>query len=164
MTAGCLISRAVGWHDELRSCTARWRSSPRFPNEDVDAGDQQSRMDRLSRSLLDMFLRRELFNLEEMRTLHNNPQRQVGYLGVGGYVQRDYAPLPDRLRSATAILRQAPDFLTTLETLTEPGAWRARVRDMAVEAYRGMASFYSAGLAAASSECAAHRARRRRRV
>ena len=137
--------------EELHRSLAQFSS---LPNEDVDAGDQQSRMDRLSRSLLDMFLRRELFNLEEMRTLHNNPQRQVGYLGVGGYVQRDYAPLPDRLRSATAILRQAPDFLTTLETLTEPELGEP-VRDMAVEAYRGMASFYSAGLAAASSECAA---------
>ena len=111
-------------------------------------------MDRLSRSLLDMFLRRELFNLEEMRTLHNNPQRQVGYLGVGSYVQRDYAPLPDRLRSAMQVLRQAPDFLATLETLTEPELGEP-VRDMAVEAYRGMASFYHTGLAAASTECAA---------
>ena len=146
--SGGRVARRI---EELHRTLAQFSS---LPNEDVDAGDQQSRMDRLSRSLLDMFLRRELFNLEEMRTLHNNPQRQVGYLGVGGYVQRDYAPLPDRLRSATAILRQAPDFLTTLETLTEPELGEP-VRDMAVEAYRGMASFYSAGLAAASSECAA---------
>ena len=146
--SGGRVARRI---EELHRTLAQFSS---LPNEDVDAGDQQSRMDRLSRSLLDMFLRRELFNLEEMRTLHNNPQRQVGYLGVGGYVQRDYAPLPDRLRSATAILRQAPDFLTTLGTLTEPELGEP-VRDMAVEAYRGMASFYSAGLAAASSECAA---------
>ena len=146
--SGGRVARRI---EKLHRTLAQFSS---LPNEDVDAGDQQSRMDRLSRSLLDMFLRRELFNLEEMRTLHNNPQRQVGYLGVGGYVQRDYAPLPDRLRSATAILRQAPDFLTTLETLTEPELGEP-VRDMAVEAYRGMASFYSAGLAAASSECAA---------
>ena len=125
-----------------------------LPADDAHGTDAEARMDRLSRSLLDMFLRRELFNLEEMRTLHNNPQRQVGYLGVGGYVQRDYAPLPDRLRSAMQVLRQAPDFLATLETLTEPELGEP-VRDMAVEAYRGMASFYHTGLAAASTECAA---------
>ena len=125
-----------------------------LPADDAHGTDAEARMDRLSRSLLDMFLRRELFNLEEMRTLHNNPQRQVGYLGVGSYVQRDYAPLPDRLRSAMQVLRQAPDFLATLETLTEPELGEP-VRNMAVEAYRGMASFYHTGLAAASTECAA---------
>ena len=146
--SGGRIGRRV---EELHRTLAQLSS---LPSDDAQDTDADSKMDRLSRSLLDMFLRRELFNLEEMRTLHNNPQRQVGYLGVGGYVQRDYAPLPDRLRSATAILRQAPDFLTTLETLTEPELGEP-VRDMAVEAYRGMASFYRAGLAAASSECAA---------
>ena len=146
--SGDRIARRV---EELHRTLAQLSS---LPSDDAQDTDADSRMDRLSRSLLDMFLRRELFNLEEMRTLHNNPQRQVGYLGVGGYVQRDYAPLPDRLRSATAILRQAPDFLTTLETLTEPELGEP-VRDMAVEAYRGMASFYRTGLAAASSECAA---------
>ena len=125
-----------------------------LPESDGPAADDEARMARLSRRLLEMFLRRELFNLEEMRTLHNNPQRQVGYVGVGSYVQRDYAPLPDRLRSATTVLRQLPDFLITLDSLTEPELGEP-VRDMAVEAYRGMASFYRTGLAAASAECAA---------
>ena len=111
-------------------------------------------MGRLSRRLLETFLRRELFSLEEMRTLESNPQRQVGYLGVGGYVQRDYAPLPDRIRSATAALRQVPDFLATLDGITEPELGEP-VRDMAARAYQGMASFYRTGLAAASAECAA---------
>ncbi|MCY4557460.1 MAG: DUF885 domain-containing protein [Chloroflexi bacterium] len=125
-----------------------------LPSSDELAAHDHSRMEGLSRSLLEMFLRRELFNLEEMRTLHNNPQRQVGYIGVGSYVQRDYAPLPDRLRSATAVLRQVPDFLSTLDGLTEAELGEP-VRDMAVEAYRGMASFYRTGLADASAECAA---------
>ncbi len=125
-----------------------------LPSSDELAAHDHSRMEGLSRSLLEMFLRRELFNLEEMRTLHNNPQRQVGYIGVGSYVQRDYAPLPDRLRSATAVLRQVPDFLSTLDGLTEAELGEP-VRDMALEAYRGMASFYHTGLADASDECAA---------
>ena len=78
----------------------------------------------------------------------------MGYIGVGSYVQRDYAALPERLRSATAILRDVPDFLATVDNLTDPELGEP-VRDMAVEAYRGMASFYRTGLAAASSECAA---------
>jgi len=146
--SGGRIGRRV---EELHRTLAQLSAIP----EDAAGGaDQPARMDRLSRSLLEMFLRRELFNLEEMRTLHDNPQRQVGYIGVGSYVQRDYAPLPDRLRSATAVLRQVPDFLATLDDLTEPELGEP-VRDMAVESYRGMASFYRTGLAAASSECAA---------
>ena len=136
--------------EELHRSLAQLSS---LPPEDAQGADEESRMDRLSRSLLEMFLRRELFNLEEMRTLHNNPQRQVGYIGVGSYVQRDYAPLPDRLRAATEALRQVPDFLATLDNLTESELGEP-VRDMAVEAYHGMASFYRTGLAAASAECA----------
>ena len=146
--SGVRVSRRV---EELHRTLAQLSA---IPTDDANGVDEQARMDRLSRSLLEMFLRRELFSLEEMRTLHNNPQRQVGYIGVGSYVQRDYAPLPDRLRSATAVLRQVPDFLATLDGLTEPELGEP-VRDMAVEAYRGMASFYSTGLADASSECAA---------
>ncbi len=123
-------------------------------SDSAGAPDHNGRMDRLSRQLLELFLRRELFNLEEMRTLESNPQRQVGYLGVGSYVQRDYAPLPDRLRSATAILRQAADFVATIDSLTDAELGEP-VRDMAVRAYRGMASFYHTGLDAAASECAA---------
>ena len=120
---------------------------------DRDSSDRDARMDRLSSRLLELFLRRELFNLEEMRTLENNPQRQVGYIGVGSYVQRDYAPLPDRLRSATSVLRQVPDFLATLDSLTDRELGEP-VLDAAVRAYRGMASFYRTGLSDAAAECA----------
>ena len=146
--SGGRIGRRV---EELHRTLAQLSS---LPVDNAYGSDEPARMDRLSRSLLEMFLRRELFNLEEMRTLHNNPQRQVGYIGVGSYVQRDYAPLPERLRSATAILRDVPDFLATVDSLTDPELGEP-VRDMAVESYRGMASFYRTGLAAASSECAA---------
>ena len=145
-SSGRLARRVEELHRSLGQLSA-------LPESNESTADDDIRMDRLSRSLLEMFLRRELFNLEEMRSLQNNPQRQVGYIGVGSYVQRDYAPLPERLRSATAILRDVPDFLVTVDGLTDPELGEP-VRDMAVEAYRGMASFYRTGLAAASSECA----------
>ena len=138
--------------EELHRTLAQLSALPDDPASNGSA-DPDSRMDQLSRNLLDLFLRRELFNLEEMRTLENNPQRQVGYIGVGSYVQRDYAPLPDRLRSATSALRQVPDFLATLDSLTERELGEP-VRDMAVRAYRGMASFYRTGLSDAAAQCA----------
>ena len=148
--SGGRIRRRV---EQIHQSLAQLSALPAEP-EPNGAGSHAARMDRLSHSLLELFLRRELFNLEEMRTLETNPQRQVGYIGVGSYVQRDYAPLPDRLRSAAAALRQVPDFLTTLDSLTEPELGEP-VRDMAVRAYRGMASFYDTGLADAAAECAA---------
>ena len=146
--SGGRVSRRI---EELHHTLAQLSS---LPQEEAHGTDRAASMDALSRGLLEMFLRRELFSLEEMRTLHNNPQRQVGYIGVGSYVQRDYAPLPDRLRSATAVLQQVPDFLNTLDGITDTELGEP-IREMAVEAYRGMASFYNTGLADASTQCAA---------
>ncbi len=102
--------------------------------------------ERLTHCLLELFLRRELFNLEDMRPLHNNPMRQVGYLNVGGYVNRDYAPLVDRLRSATRALEQVPDFLDVLDATLAQELSRP-VLEMSIESYRGMARFYRVDLA-----------------
>ena len=105
--------------------------------------------ERLSHRLLDQFLKRELFTLAEMRPWEKNPMRQVEYLNVGSYVKRDYAPLADRLRSASQVLAQIPEFLETLDAaLGQPGA---PVLDMSIEAYAGMARFYRQDLEQAVS-------------
>ncbi len=106
----------------------------------------------LSVRLLDLFLRRELFNLEEMRPVERNPMRQVGYLNMGGYVRRNYAPLTDRLRSATLAMTQVPDFLHALDTYLESQVGEA-VLDMSIESYAGMARFYREDLAQAAADC-----------
>ena len=107
--------------------------------------------EQLSRRLLALFLERELFTFEEMRPLENNPMRQAGFLNMGGYVRRDYAPLEGRLRSATAALRQVPDFLQTLDAALRDDLSR-HIVDMSVESYGGMAHFYRTDLAAFASK------------
>ena len=104
----------------------------------------------LSYRMLELFLDRELFTFEEMRPLENNPMRQAGFLNMGGYVRRDYAPLEDRLRTATAALRQVPDFLDTVDAALREDLSRHMV-DMSVESYEGMAHFYRTDLAAFAS-------------
>ena len=106
---------------------------------------------RLSYQLLELFLKRELFTLTELRPLENNPMRQVGYLNVSGYVRRDYAPLADRLRSATRVLQQASEFLETLDAALGQDVGRP-ILDMSIEAYSGMARFYRVDLAQAVSD------------
>ena len=104
----------------------------------------------LSYRLLDLFLQRELFTFEEMRPMETNPMRQAGFLNMGGYVRRDYAPLEDRIRSATGALRQVPDFLQTVDAALRQDLSRHMV-DMSVESYAGMAHFYRTDLASFGS-------------
>ena len=111
--------------------------------------------EQLSRRMLGLFLQRELFTFEEMRPLENNPMRQAGFLNMGGYVRRDYAPLEDRLRSATVALREVPDFLQTLNTALRDDLSR-HIVDMSVESYGGMAHFYRTDLAAFASAVGDH--------
>ena len=102
--------------------------------------------DRLSYNLLDLFLQRELFTFEELRPLESNPMRQSGILNMAGYVRRDYAPLDDRIRSASEALKQVPDFLNTVDAALREDLSRHMV-DMSVESYSGMARFYRTELA-----------------
>ena len=102
--------------------------------------------EQLSRRMLELFLRRELFTFEELRPLENNPMRQAGFLNVGNYVRRDYAPLEDRLRAATSALKQVPEFLNTLDAALRDDLSR-HIVDMSVESYGGMAQFYRNELA-----------------
>ena len=95
----------------------------------------------LSWKILDLFLQRELFTFEEMKPLQNNPMRQAGFLNVGNYVRRDYAPLEDRIRAATSALRQVPEFLQALDVALRDDLSR-HIVDMSVESYSGMAHFY----------------------
>lgn len=112
--------------------------------------DQLEPAQRLSHRLLELFLKRELFNLEVLRPVESNPMRQVGFLNVGGYVRRDYAPLADRIRAATQVLLQVPDFLRVLESCLASAVGRP-VLEMSIESYSGMARFYRVDLAAAVS-------------
>ena len=106
--------------------------------------------ERLSFRMLELFLQRELFTFEEMRPLENNPMRQGGFLNMGGYVRRDYAPLEDRLRSATAALCQVPEFLQALDSALRDDL-SPHIVDMSVESYGGMAHFYRTELAGFAS-------------
>jgi len=97
--------------------------------------------EKLSYQMLELFLQRELFTFNEMRPLQNNPMRQTGFLNVGGYIRRDYAPITDRVRSASQALTQVPDFLDVLDTALEREVSRP-VLEMSIESYSGMARFY----------------------
>ncbi|MEE2687584.1 MAG: DUF885 family protein, partial [Chloroflexota bacterium] len=114
--------------------------------------EQLSKDQLLSYRLLDLFLKRELFNLDEWRTLETNPMKQVGFLNVSGYVRRDYAPLFDRIKFAIDVLNQVPEFLEILRTTLHPNIGRP-VLEMSIESYRGMARFYRVDLSKIKIDC-----------
>ena len=114
--------------------------------------EQLSKDQLLSYRLLDLLLKRELFNLDEWRTLETNPMKQVGFLNVSGYVRRDYAPLFDRIKFAIDVLNQVPEFLEILRTTLLPNIGRP-VLEMSIESYRGMARFYRVDLSQIKIDC-----------
>ena len=113
---------------------------------DVNNLNVQSRM---GYQMMELFLRRELFVSKDLKPLENNPMRHIGHLNVSGYIRRNYAPLEDRLRSATKIMTQAPDFLDVLNRRLIDNL-SSHVMDMSSESYSGMARFYRVDLADAT--------------
>jgi len=110
----------------------------------IEFGAAQSQ-ERLGHQMLEHFLRRELFTFNEMKPLENNPMRQTAFLNVSGYVRRDYASITDRVRSATQVLAQVPDFLGILDAALEQEIGPP-VLEMSIESYSGMARFYRQAL------------------
>ena len=116
-----------------------------FPTETLTPDE------RLSHRLLELFLRREHFSITEMKNLENNPTRQVGYLDVSGYLNRNYAPLPDRVRSVSQALKQVPEFVDVM-TASLGDQVGLPVLDSSIESYSGMARFYRVDLGRAAGD------------
>lgn len=53
-------------------------------------------------------VKREMFSFDQMEIYSQNPMTYAGVLDVNIYIKRNFAPLPERVRSITAILNQAP--------------------------------------------------------
>lgn len=70
--------------------------------------------------LLRLRVDNNLFQLEELGDLFNNPMAYAGALDLNAYIKRDYAPLADRLRAIVATERQVPAmFAAARENLHE---------------------------------------------
>jgi len=106
----------------------------------------------VSGKLLSHFIDKDLFNLQQMQPVKFNPVRQVGYLNIGPYIMRDYAPLVERLRSMTSLLLQVPEFLISLTKQLDDGIG-APVLQASIDSYSGIANFYRTGLTNGVKAC-----------
>jgi uncharacterized protein (DUF885 family) len=85
-------------------------------------------------------IRRALFSIQEMGSFSRNPMTYASALDVSGYIKRDFAPLPQRVRAIIAILNEAPKVMA---------AGRANLQDIlpkpwvetAIEQGNGSADF-----------------------
>ncbi len=74
---------------------------------------------RLDRDLLRLLLEGNLFDLEETRELDRNPMVYLFHPDLTSYVSRDYAPIPDRVRSIVKILTSVPALLENAKVRLE---------------------------------------------
>ncbi len=96
--------------------------------------------------MLTATLYKELTELTELRLPENNPMEMLWHIDLSGYIQRDYAPLEERVQALTLALECVPDYLTELKSVIS-GRLALPVLEASIEAYEGVAKFYESDLA-----------------
>ena len=101
---------------------------------------QLSAASALDEKLLRLWMDNNLLQLEEMGTYDRNPITYAEALDVNTYLKRDFAPLPDRLRSIVATERQAPALYTAARENLAPVLPKPLV-ELAIDIAKGGADF-----------------------
>lgn len=96
-------------------------------------------------------LQRDLFQLETIEAPTRNPMYYVGFLGLDGYISRDYAPLEQRARGVIGIASGATDHLLAAQA-NLPGSMPRPWIDTALLMTNGHIAFARKDVAAAFAE------------
>lgn len=96
-------------------------------------------------------VQRERFAFEQMQIYSQNPMTYAGALDVNIYIKRNFAPLPQRVRSIIAILNQAANMMAAARANLADALPRPQV-ETAMEQAKGAADFLGKDLAAALKE------------
>ena len=94
-------------------------------------------------------LRKERLEIADLRWHETNPMELVGHIEFSGYIQREYAPLDDRIAALARALAAVPRFIDEVKAAMS-GRLAAPTLRASVEAYAGVADFYDGDLAAAA--------------
>ena len=95
-------------------------------------------------------LQGELLKITELRWHETNPMEMLWHIDVSGYIQRDYAPLEQRVESLTRALEAVPACIIELRSVIS-GRLASPVLESSIEAYDGIASFYENDVVNATS-------------
>jgi uncharacterized protein (DUF885 family) len=93
----------------------------------------------------------EIFRFEDLGTYTLQPMTYAGAFDVNIYAQRDFAPLPDRMRSIIAILQKAPQVMAAARQNLRDTLARPHV-ETAIQIARGSADFLAKDLPKALRE------------
>lgn len=116
-------------------------------NQRLERFDQHSLSprQRYDSQILRAAIRKEILKFEDRRVFTENPMTYAGALNVNIYIKRDFAPLPERVRSLTAILNEAPRlFSAAKENLA--GDLAKPFVETAIEVAQGSADFLAKDL------------------
>jgi uncharacterized protein (DUF885 family) len=150
---------ALGWHQydglfprldrealeaEVRRLAAFDERFARFRPSRLSPGH------RLDLDALQPAIRAERWKFEVQRAPWANPMFYAGAVDVSLYLKRDWAPLPDRVRSMTAILGHAPAVMRAARANLAPVLARPFV-ETAIEIAEGSAAFIEKDVSAAAA-------------
>jgi uncharacterized protein (DUF885 family) len=93
----------------------------------------------------------EIFNFEDGHEFTQNPMTYAGAIDVNIYIKRNFAPLPDRVRSIISILNQAPKLMAAARTNLDESLPRPYV-ETAIDQADGSADFLGTDLVNALKE------------
>ena len=95
--------------------------------------------------ILQAAVKKELFELQDMATFERNPMVYTRAADLNVYVQRNFAPLEDRIRSLTAIESQIPNILIAARTNLDEVLPKPYV-ELAIEMAKGASDFLKKSL------------------
>lgn len=96
-------------------------------------------------------IKREIFAFEDAQIYQQNPMTYAGVLDVNIYIKRDFAPLPERVVSLTAILNQAPKIMAAARANLADSLAKPLI-ETAIEEANGQADFLGKDLVDALKE------------
>ena len=95
--------------------------------------------------ILQTAVKKELFEMQDMATFERNPMVYTRAADLNVYVQRNFAPLEDRVRSLTAIESQIPNILIAARTNLDEVLPKPYV-ELAIEMAKGASDFLKKSL------------------
>jgi uncharacterized protein (DUF885 family) len=101
--------------------------------------------------ILQAAVKRELFQMQDLSVFERNPMVYARAADVNVYVQRNFAPLDDRVRSLVAIESQVPNILIAARTNLNEVLPKPYV-ELAIQIARGSADFLKKDLPPAIGE------------
>src|SRR5882724_1110284 len=100
--------------------------------------------------ILQAAVKKELFQMQDISVFERNPMVYARAADVNIYVQRNFAPLEDRVRSLVAIESQVPNILIAARTNLKEVLPKPYV-ELAIQIARGSSDFLKKNLVAAIS-------------